>query len=114
MIYSSEDKNNENLNRRTMGRFRGLVNDLDLKEVPLLGRRYTWSNEHETPTLIKLVPVLCTADWEELYLDCILQSRANKISHHCPLLLSLKEGIQGKKDSILRVFGQNLQGSKKR
>jgi hypothetical protein len=96
-----------------MGRFRRLVNDLDLKEVPLLGRRYTWSNERETPTLIKLDRVLCTTDWEELYLDCILQSQATKISDHCPLLLSLKEGIHGKKDFILRVFGQNLQGSKK-
>jgi hypothetical protein len=68
----------------TTGRFRHLVNDLYLKVVPLLGRRYTWSNECEAPTLIKLDQVLCTTYWEELY-----------------------------PDSILRVFGQNLQGSKK-
>lgn len=49
MIYSSEDKNNENLNRAMMGRFWRFVNDFELKEIPLLGRRYTWSNEREHP-----------------------------------------------------------------
>jgi len=97
MIYSAEDKNNENLNRAMMGRFRRLVNDLELKEIPLMGRRYTWSNERDAPTLVKLDRVLCTADWEALYPECILQSQATEISDHCPLLLGLEEGIQGKK-----------------
>jgi hypothetical protein len=52
------------------------VNDLDLKEIPLLGRRYTWSNEREAPTLIKLDRVLCMTDWEALYPEVILQSQA--------------------------------------
>jgi hypothetical protein len=50
MIYSTDDKNNENLNRAMMGRFLRLVNDLELKEIPLMGRRYTWSNETDAPT----------------------------------------------------------------
>ena len=45
LILCDEDKNNSNLNRRMMGRFRRLVNDLALKEVYLNGRRFTWSNE---------------------------------------------------------------------
>jgi hypothetical protein len=60
----------------SMGCFRRMVNDLDLKEIPLLGRRYTWSNEREAPTLIKLDRVLCTTDWEALYPEVILQSQA--------------------------------------
>lgn len=44
MIYLSEDKNNTNLNRAMMGIFRRFVNDLELKEIPLIGRRYTWSS----------------------------------------------------------------------
>jgi hypothetical protein len=47
MIYSAEDKNNANLNIMSMGSFRRMMNDLELKEIPLLGRRYTWSNERE-------------------------------------------------------------------
>lgn len=45
LIYRSEDKNNDSLDRAMMGRFRRLLNDIELKEIDLLGRRYTWSNE---------------------------------------------------------------------
>ena len=97
MIYSAEDKNNENLNRAMMGRFRSFVNDVELKEIPLIGRRYTWSNEREAPTLVKLDRILCTSDWEDTFPDCILQSQASQISDHCPLLLGLREGNRGKR-----------------
>jgi hypothetical protein len=45
LIYKTEDKNNSNYNRAMMGRFRQLIDDLTLKEVPLVGRKYTWSNQ---------------------------------------------------------------------
>jgi len=90
MIYCSEDKNNENINRAMMGRFRRFVNELELKEIPLLGRRYTWSNERVSPTLVKLDRVLCTNDWEDIYTESMLQTHATEMSDHCPLVLGLK------------------------
>uniref|UniRef100_A0A0A9FUY6 Endonuclease/exonuclease/phosphatase domain-containing protein n=1 Tax=Arundo donax TaxID=35708 RepID=A0A0A9FUY6_ARUDO len=45
LIYQAADKNNDNLNRAMMGRFRRFLDDMDIKEIPLLGRKYTWSNE---------------------------------------------------------------------
>lgn len=54
LITSAEDKNNGNLNRAMMGRFRRLINELELKELPLQGRKFTWSNQQDTPTLVKL------------------------------------------------------------
>ena len=53
LIYRDEDKNNRNVNRRMMGRFRHTLNDLVLKEVYLNGRRYTWSSERDSPTLVR-------------------------------------------------------------
>jgi hypothetical protein len=44
LIYREEDKNNNNLDRAMMGRFRRWFNDLALKEVPLHGRKFIWSN----------------------------------------------------------------------
>jgi hypothetical protein len=38
LIIKAEDKNNANLNRAMMGRFRRLINDLGLHDVPLNGR----------------------------------------------------------------------------
>jgi exonuclease III len=110
MIYCSKDKNNENINRAMMGRFRRFVNDFDLKEIPLLGRRYTWSNERDSPTLVKLDRVLCTNDWEEIYSENVLQSHATEMSDHCPLILGLREGIMGKRGFTLRASGRNLRG----
>jgi exonuclease III len=95
LIYKAEDKNNGNLNKTMMGRFRRLLNELKLKELPLLGRKYTWSNERFSPTLVRLDKVFYAADSETLYPNSVLQSSASMISDHCPLLLGLHELIQG-------------------
>jgi hypothetical protein len=110
MIYKPEDKNNNNVNWALMGRFSRFVNDLELKEIPLLGRKYTWSNGRESPTMIKLDRVLCTSDWEGMYPDCLLQSHASQMSDHCPLLLGLKDGIKGKRRFHFESFWFRLPG----
>lgn len=79
LIYLAEDKNNNNLDRAMMGRFRRALSDLQLKELPLLGRKFTWSNERAAPTLVCLDRVFFTADWEDIFSDCILQSSASMI-----------------------------------
>lgn len=43
LIYRAADKNNPNIDRAMMGRFRRTLDDLELKEIELLGRRFTWS-----------------------------------------------------------------------
>jgi hypothetical protein len=95
-IFCSENKNNTNINRSMMGRFRRFINDMGLKDIPLVGRKYTWSNERSSPTLVKLDHLFCTACWEQLYLDCIRRSNATRLSDHCSLILSLKEDFKGK------------------
>lgn len=79
-----------------LGRFRKFINDIDLKEIPLVGRKFTWSNERNAPTLVKLDHVFCTTSWEDLYPDRILHSDATKLSDHCPLSLNLIEDGKGK------------------
>jgi exonuclease III len=54
LIYQAADKNNANLDRAMMGRFRRFLDDNDLLEIPLLGRKYAWSNERRSPTLVRL------------------------------------------------------------
>jgi hypothetical protein len=39
--------------------------------------------------------VLCTVDWEDLFLDYLLQGMASNDSDHCPLLLGLKDNYSG-------------------
>jgi hypothetical protein len=45
LILSAEDKSNSNLNRRLMGSFKSVIDDLELRELPLKGRKFTWSND---------------------------------------------------------------------
>ena len=93
-----------------MGRFCRFVNDLELKEIPLLGRRYTWSNERDSPTLVKLDRVLCTNDWDDIYPESVLQTHATEMSDHCQLVLGLREGILGKKRFHFESFWTKLDG----
>lgn len=111
MIYRDEDKNNTNLNRAMMGRFRALINDVAIKEIPLYGRKFTWTSSASStsPTLVKLDRVFCTVDWEENF-PGLLQSTATDDSDHCPLILGLKDTHQGKRRFHFESFWPKFEG----
>lgn len=93
-----------------MGRFRKLIDDLALKEIPLHGRTHTWSNQQDNPTLVKLDRVLCSVDWEDMYPNCLLQSVATDDSDHCPLLLGLQDNKPGKRRFHFEAFWPKFEG----
>jgi hypothetical protein len=109
-MYKSEDKNNSNINRSLLGNFRGLIGSLDLKEIPLNGRRFTWSNQRAVPTLVKLDHVFCTTCWEEAFPDCFLYSSASEVSDHCPLILKLNADLRGRRRFHFENFWPKLPG----
>lgn len=87
LLVNPEDKNNCRINGRMLSRFRSKLNILELKEIYLNGRRYTWSNERTRPTLEKVDHVFCTTSWEDMYPNYCLTAVGSAISDHCPLLL---------------------------
>lgn len=94
LIVNSEDKKNGRLHRGMMGRFRRLLADLELKELYLAGRRFTWSNERGDPTLEKIDRVFSTADWEVLLPNAYLSALSTATSDHSPLLLDLAADLR--------------------
>jgi endonuclease/exonuclease/phosphatase family metal-dependent hydrolase len=70
-----------------MGRFRRLLDDLELSELNLQGYRYTWSNERRIPTLVQLDRLFFSADWEDRFPNCMLRAGATLASDHCPIIL---------------------------
>lgn len=66
LLVNPEDKNNDSINRRMIPRFRSKLNRLELKEIYLNGRRYTWSNERARATLERIDHVFATNCWEDL------------------------------------------------
>lgn len=105
LILRNEDKNNGNLNRRMMGRFRRCISDLALREVYLNGRRYTWSNAQSPPTLVRLDRVLCTSGWDDAVGDCHLRCLASVVSDHSPSCWIAPPHPQSTAGSALRSFG---------
>jgi endonuclease/exonuclease/phosphatase family metal-dependent hydrolase len=110
LIYQVADKNNSNLDRALIGWFHRFINDVELQEIPLLGRKFTWSNEREAPTLVWLDRVFATDGWDLLFPDCILQSSASTISDDCPLLLGLHEFTQGMHRFHFESYWPHLNG----
>lgn len=92
LIYSARDKNNSNLNRSLMRRFRSALNYCGLKEIHLQNRRFTWSNARHQPTLTRIDRVFCNASWDVKFDDHVLHALSSSHSDHCPLLLAHHSG----------------------
>jgi hypothetical protein len=49
LIYRAADKNNSRLNNSLMSAFCNVLNSMELMELHLPGRLFTWSNEQQNP-----------------------------------------------------------------
>ncbi|KAF8730243.1 hypothetical protein HU200_017221 [Digitaria exilis] len=90
LIYRSCDKNNSRINHRLMNSFRWILDELELKEIHLHGRQFTWTSETANPTQTKIDHILCTRDWELQHTDCYLQAIGTSVSDHCPMVMTCK------------------------
>ena len=69
--------------------FNAVINSLDLKELELIGRNYTWANSLPEPTFERLDRVLVSTDWELKFPRATVQALSREISSdHTPFLLS--------------------------
>jgi hypothetical protein len=59
-----------------------------VKEIQLIGRKYTWSNGQADPTQTRIDRGFSTHQWEEAFANPILKPLSSSISDHCPLLLT--------------------------
>lgn len=104
LIYHAADKNNTAM----MGRFRRTLNQLQLKEIELIGQCFTWSNEREAPTLVRLDRAFCMADWETIFPDYALHSTTAGVSDHRPLTQNLCGRSRGKRRFHFESFWTRL------
>jgi hypothetical protein len=71
MIYRAQYKNNTRVNRRIMGKFKSTIDELQLRELPLHDRKYTWTSEQQTQaeaTMSRIVRLFYSTSWEESFL----------------------------------------------
>jgi mannosylglycoprotein endo-beta-mannosidase len=91
LISSATDKSNSNINLRLMGQFRDLIQDLELIDYPLIGRKFTWSSTRDISTHTRIDRVLVSRDWDLAFPQFQLTPASSNVSDHCPMLLSKME-----------------------
>jgi endonuclease/exonuclease/phosphatase family metal-dependent hydrolase len=70
-----------------MMEFSDFISDLDLVDIPLLGGRFTWSNNSENTSSSRIDRFLFSLDWNDHFPN-ISQKRLPRIlSDHFPILL---------------------------
>jgi hypothetical protein len=70
-----------------LNRFQKTIDDLQLAPLQLFGRKYTWTNEQQNPTMTKIDHLFASAEWLEIFPRTDLQALASMGSDHCPLSL---------------------------
>ena len=87
LILSAQDKNNTCINMPMINRFRTTIDNMELAPLTLRGRKFTWCNDQQMPTMTKIDHMLALANWLDLFLRTDLQALASLGSDHCPLFL---------------------------
>jgi hypothetical protein len=65
IIRSPLEKNNGNYNAKWPFVFNAIIGSLNLRELILSGRQFTWASHRENPTYEKLDRVLASVEWKQ-------------------------------------------------
>jgi hypothetical protein len=109
-IYQVAEKSNGRLSRRMMGRFRRLLNELELSELHLSGCLFTRTNERLHPTLERIDRMFVSEGWGFVYPRSYLQALSSRCSDHAPLLLQFDEAFNPKRRFHFQAFRTQVQG----
>lgn len=101
LILHEADKSNACINRANLRRFRRTVATLELQDLHLHGRCFTWSNKRDNPTLVRLDRVLISMEWDTQFPNAHLRGLGSEASDHCALLLQTNMGQMGKARFLL-------------
>ena len=85
-----------------MERFRRAIDHLELKEVPLIGRKFTWTNSQKDPTMTRIDRAFITLGWDNMHQNYALFPLASNMSDHTPLLLDSEEEESIKKQPLFK------------
>ena len=72
--------------------FNTIIESLDLREIELSSRKFTWANTLPNPIYEKLDRVLISVDWEQKFPLVTVQALSRAIFDHTPLLVDSDEG----------------------
>jgi len=86
IIRRPDEKSNGNYNDRWPFMFNAVFDTLNLRELELSGRSFTWANHLQNQTFEKLDRILVCTDFESKYPLTTVNALSREISDHTPLL----------------------------
>jgi hypothetical protein len=88
-VRNPSEKNNDNYEHRWPFLFNSVIDGLNLWELEMSGRRYTWANSLPNPTYEKLDRILMSTKWEQEFPLMNVIALSSDILDHTPLLLDI-------------------------
>lgn len=82
LIRKPEDRNKDGADVQEMFLFNEAISTLELVEIPLLGRHFTWTNKQAEPLLERLDWFFTSPNWTLSYPNTVAKSLAMETSDH--------------------------------
>ena len=93
LIRRPEDRNKEGGDIQEMYLFNEAINSLGLIEIPLHGRKYTWTNKQTEPLLERLDWFFSSASWTLSYPNTAAKTLLMETSDHWPCVIEISTSI---------------------
>lgn len=100
IIRNPTEKNNDNYSEKWPFLFNAVIDSLDLRELELTGRKFTWANSSSKSTFEKLDRILMSTEWEQKYPLSTARALSRELSDHTPLLLDT--GVNSLKQPLFK------------
>jgi hypothetical protein len=102
IIRNPQEKNNDRYDVRWPFLFNAIIDGLNLRELKLSNRKFTWANSRNTPTYETLDRILASTEWEAKFPRSTVQALSREFSDHTPLLLDTGSGTHGCKQPLFK------------
>lgn len=107
LLRKPEDRNRPGGNINDMLDFNSALSSLGLVEIPLFGRKYTWTNKQSSPLLERLDWLFSSSSWTTSFPDTTAKTLVMQASDHWPCNITISTVIP--RSSIFRFENTWLQ-----
>ena len=102
IIRNPKEKSNNRFDGRWPASFNACIETLNLRELELSGRKFTWANSADIPTFEKLDRILVSTDWEQKFPLSTMEALTRELSDHTPLLLDTHKAAHRGNNTMFR------------
>jgi hypothetical protein len=93
LLVKESDKSSRNVNMRLIASFRVVLNFLEMAEIRLHGRRFTWTSTCAAQTKSKIDHCFASVEWRLLFPQSHLCAITSSMSDHCIMKLTGQLGL---------------------